>query len=109
LTMDVISPAGDFNEPLPVATWIHGGGFFKGSSSDLRYNLSFIVSQSVKSNQPMTGVSFNYRLGPWNFLAGPAMNDTGNSNLGLHDQRLAPHWIQENIQGFGGDHEKVTI
>lgn len=109
LTINVVRPAGSFSEALPVAAWIHGGGFFKGSSSDLRYNLSFIVEQSVKSHQPMIGVSFNYRLGPWGFLAGPAVNSSGNSNLGLHDQRLALHWIQENIIGFGGDPEKVTL
>ncbi len=109
LTINVIRPAGNFDEPLPVATWIHGGGFVKGSSSDKRYNLSSIVKQSVKSNQPVIGVSFNYRLGPWGFLSGPAIAETGNSNLGLHDQRLALHWIQENIQGFDGDPDKVTI
>lgn len=49
LTLNVVR--GDDIKPgagLPVAVWIHGGGFGDGSSRDQRYNLSAIVQQSHK-------------------------------------------------------------
>lgn len=94
---------------LPVAVWIHGGGFVQGSGVDLRYNLSFIVQDSVANGTPMIGVSINYRLGAWGFLQGNNVSENDGSNYGLRDQRLALHWIRENIAAFGGDPDKVTI
>lgn len=86
------------------------GGFYEGSSSDPRYNLSRIVQKSVEASKPVLGVSFNYRLSAFGFLWSDAVEAAGgDSNVGLRDQRLALHWIQENIAAFGGDPSKVTI
>jgi len=79
-----------------------GGGFFDGGTPDLRYNLSFIVQNSVKIGKPIMAASIAYRLGPFGFLNGNDVARAGVTNLGLRDQRLALHWIQENIAGFGG-------
>jgi carboxylesterase type B len=54
-------------------------------------------------------VSIAYRLNTWGFIASTEVQGSGNTNLGLRDQRLALHWLQENIAAFGGDPSKVTI
>ncbi|EPS45987.1 hypothetical protein H072_45 [Dactylellina haptotyla CBS 200.50] len=112
LTLNIIRPA-DISPrsygKLPVAVWIHGGGFVGGSANNRRYNLTFMVDQSVKMGTPIIGMAINYRVAGWGFLSGRQVAGTKNLNLGLRDQRVALHWIQENIAAFGGDPEKVTI
>lgn len=63
----------------------------------------------TSSGKPFIAVSFNYRLSAWGFLSSQEVVDSGNTNIGLRDQRLALQWVQENIAAFGGDPAKVTI
>ncbi|KAL5355750.1 Alpha/Beta hydrolase protein [Aspergillus floccosus] len=110
LTLNVVRPSGvSAHDDLPVAVWIYGGGFTGGRSSDPRYNLSYIVSESVDSGTPIVAVSLNYRLHCWGYMWSKEIKKEGVANLGFRDQRLALHWIQENIAAFGGDPRKVTI
>ena len=109
LALNVIRPGNQSSQNLPVAVWIHGGGLQMGGTPDRRYNLSFIVENSVQIGKPIIGVSIAYRLGPWGFLFSQEVQGSGNTNIGLRDQRLALHWIQENIAAFGGDPTKVAI
>lgn len=67
------------------------------------------MENSVKIGKPIIAASIAYRLGPWGFLNSQEVSASGNTNIGLRDQRLALHWINENIAAFGGDPKKVTI
>ncbi|KAF1363405.1 alpha/beta-hydrolase [Lizonia empirigonia] len=112
LYLNVVRPPGYDNKKHPVAFWIHGGTFTNGTScggADQRYNLSFIVEQSVKIGRPIIGITINYRLSLWGFTSSNELANEGLLNIGLKDQRLALHWVQENIKVFGGDPKKVTI
>ncbi|KOC11749.1 extracellular carboxylesterase [Aspergillus flavus AF70] len=109
LTLNVYRPSKCGDQKLPLLVWIYGGGYTQGSNSDPRYNLTFIVNNSVKMGKPIIAVAINYRLNGFGFLGGPVIQEQGLTNLGLRDQRLALHWIQENTAGFGGDKSKVTI
>lgn len=85
------------------------GGWYEGTSLDPRYNLTFLVEQSVANDKPIIAVSINYRLHGWGWLYSDEVLEAGVANLGLRDQRLALHWLQENIHAFGGDPARVTI
>ena len=109
LTLNIVRPSGFDSQSLPVGVWIYGGGFFEGTSLDPRYNLSYVVQQSVLIEKPIIVVSINYRLSGWGFLFSQDLVKEGSTNLGLRDQRQALRWIQENIAGFGGDPSRITI
>ncbi|KAL2061423.1 hypothetical protein VTL71DRAFT_7696 [Oculimacula yallundae] len=108
LYLNIVRPSGYENETLPVLVWIHGGGFSQGGASDLRYNLSFIVNNSVNIGKPIMAASIAYRLGPFGFMNGDDVANEGSTNAGLKDQRLGLHWLKENIAGFGGNPDKIT-
>jgi carboxylesterase type B len=103
LYINVIRPSGHEGQKMPVAFWIHGGGFAAGGGVDQRYNASFMVQNSVNIGKPIIVVNFNYRLSAWGFLSSNEIAGVGQTNLGLRDQRLALQWTQENIAAFGGE------
>ncbi|KAM0813053.1 putative Carboxylic ester hydrolase [Seiridium cardinale] len=89
---------------LPVAIYIHGGAFNRGSAS--MHNTASMVGWSAA---PFIAVSFNYRIGALGFLPSKLSQKEGILNLGLKDQILLFHWVQENIKSFGGDPKNVTL
>ena len=54
-------------------------------------------------------VNFNYRVGPYGFLASSEVLADGSINNGLKDQRKALQWVQQYISLFGGDPSHVTM
>ncbi len=105
LNLTVWTPAGATPKTRrPVMVWIHGGGFFNGSS-DI-YN-----ARRLATRGDIVVVTINYRLGALGFLAHPALAgaDGAVGNYGLADQQAALRWVRDNIAVFGGDPAKVTI
>jgi para-nitrobenzyl esterase len=91
--------------PQPVMVWIHGGAHQYGAGSQSVYQSNALVENGVVL------VTINYRLGPFGYLAHPALTEeTGTSgNYGLLDQAAALAWVRDNIAAFGGDPENVTV
>lgn len=88
-------------ELLPVLVWIYGGGFLHGSASRPEYSGHVMASRGV------VVVSLNYRVGALGFLV--SIPDQLFGNYGLHDQKLALQWIQDNIHIFNGDPNRITV
>ena len=106
LYLNVWTPASK-GARLPVLVWIHGGGFLGGSGAVPIYDGARLAARGA------VVVTINYRVGPFGFLAHPALSAEdprhGSGNYGLQDQIAALRWIQRNIAGFGGDPGCVTI
>ncbi|CRK99832.1 CLUMA_CG013140, isoform A [Clunio marinus] len=91
------------SKPLPVAVFIHGGGFqYAHGESDI-FGSDYLLQKDI------IFVSINYRVGPLGFLSlkDPSLNIPGNA--GLKDQVFALKWVQRNIMNFGGDPNNVTL
>lgn len=81
--------------------FIHGGGFYWGSNTNLLYNPKYLLKKEV------IVVTVNYRLGAFGFLCLKTQGAPG--NVGLKDQVAALKWIQRNIEYFGGNPNSVTL
>lgn len=99
--------SGQVGKKLPVALWIHGGGYREGWGSEPEFDAQEWAAKDVIL------VSINYRLGIFGFLAHPALNEENeqhvSGNYGILDQIEALKWIRKNIAQFGGDANNVTI
>lgn len=42
-------------------------------------------------------ITFNYRVGPYGFLASDEIREGGDFNIGLKDQRKVFEWVQRHI------------
>ena len=92
----------------PVMFYIHGGGFSFGSS----YELPSHEGAQMARHHDVVQVSVNHRL---NILGFFDVSDVGGSayedsvNVGMTDLVAALRWVQENIENFGGDPDRVMI
>jgi para-nitrobenzyl esterase len=106
LYLNVWTPAETYQDKLPVFVWIHGGSLQIGAGSHFLYNSAVLAEKGI------IVVTINYRLGIFGFFAHPELTEeSGHSsgNYGLMDQLMAIRWVRENIAGFGGDPERITI
>ncbi len=106
LYLNVWTPNLAAKPSLPVMVWIHGGGNENGRAEDTPF-------ERVLPQMGVVFVSIHYRLGPFGFLAHPALTaespHDSSGNYGILDQIAALKWVNRNIANFGGDPSQVTV
>jgi len=107
LRLNVWTPAIADGRKRPVMFWIHGGGFFSGSSQE---HPSY-DGENLSHLGDVVLVSVNHRLNIFGYLD---LSEYGSqystsANVGMLDLVAALEWVRDNIHNFGGDKDNVTI
>ncbi|KAF9871021.1 carboxylesterase [Colletotrichum karsti] len=84
----------------PVIVFFYGGRFAIGNTNSPFYNGKYFAQA-----QDVVVVTVNYRVNIFGFPGAPGHPQ----NLGLRDQRAAVEWLRDNVAGFGGDPDGITI
>lgn len=103
LYLNVWAPDGAEN--LPVAFYIHGGGYGGGYGSEIEFDGEAYCEKGVIL------VTIQYRCHVLGFLTHPWLREEADyvsGNFGCLDQIAALKWVYENIGAFGGDPENIT-
>jgi para-nitrobenzyl esterase len=107
LVLNVFTPGLKDGRKRPVMVWLHGGGFASGSGSG-----RILDGTSLAHTQDVVVVTLNHRLNVFGYTyLGEAMGSdfASSSSVGLLDIVAALEWVRDNISGFGGDPNLVTI
>ncbi|KAJ7722672.1 Alpha/Beta hydrolase protein [Mycena maculata] len=107
LNCNVFAPSREYETPVPVMIWIHGGALTTGRSDDFLYDPTQLVRDAESAGNPIIVITLNYRLNFFGWLAHPDLGLQG--NFGWHDQLALLRWVQANIGLFNGDKTRVTI
>jgi para-nitrobenzyl esterase len=104
LFLNVFSAASGHVRRQPVMVFLHGGNA-RHSTHQAPFDAPPLAMHGV------IVVTAEYRLGALGFFAHPLLVAEGDSagNYGLMDQIEALRWVQENIEAFGGDPERVMV
>lgn len=105
LTLNIWRPSDA--EGLPIFFYVHGGLFLNGSGA--------VPDLAGSATLPETAVvvTHNYRLGPFGYLAHPALSaasEVGASgNQGVLDSLAALTWVHDNAEALGGDPDQIIL
>src|SRR5579871_1937650 len=107
LVLNVWTPELRGAKKRPVMVWLHGGSFGVGAGGADLYD-----GTNLAAKHDVVVLTLNHRLNLFGYLylqklCGDRFADSGNA--GMLDVVLALQWVRDNIAGFGGDPDNVTL
>ena len=104
--LNIWTPGVNDGKKRPVMVWLHGGGFSTGSANEEGYD-----GENLSRGGDVVVVSVNHRLNVFGYLDLSAYGEKykDSVNVGIRDIVASLEWIQDNIEGFGGDPGNVTV
>ncbi|KAH6884887.1 carboxylesterase [Thelonectria olida] len=103
LNLNIWTLANSTSEKRPVMIWSYPAG---------ANNAWAMFDGGAMALQDVVVVNYNYRTGPYGWLALPELwEESGNvttGNYGMLDQVAALKWVHANIADFGGDPDRIT-
>lgn len=107
LYLNITTPSVTGDENYPVYVWFHGGGLNHGYSYEIECDPEALAAKGV------VVVEVGTRLGVFGYMSLPQLDAESSygasGNYGLMDSIKAVDWIKENIKGFGGNPDNITI
>lgn len=107
LYLNIATAAESADENRPVYVWFHGGGLNHGFSYEVECDPEALAAKGV------VVVEVGHRLGVFGYMALPQLSEESeygaSGNYGMMDCVKAVKWVKENIAGFGGNPDNITI
>ena len=98
--LNIWAPEGARN--APVLVFVPGGAYVSGAGT-----VGWYDGRRLAGEGGVVVVTVNYRLGALGLIGRDGRD--GLENRGIADVLAALQWIRDNIAGFGGDPEQVTL
>lgn len=105
LNLNIWAPRDNGEGARAVIVWLHAGGFSLGSTAH-----PLTDGARLAAENDVVVVSIGHRLGVLGYLLlDDLARDEDSANLGLRDIVLGLEWVRDNIAGFGGNPDCVTL
>lgn len=102
--IDIYLPESKEVKDLPVLMFAHGGGWTRGYKEMMGFMAPPITSL------PAIFISVSYRLAPCDqFENNELRGEDTRFPVPMNDYLSAVQWVYQNIENFGGDHNRIFI